>query len=235
MIKKIVNRAKNVNECQIVAQGVAKSFVQGDVRTEVLRDVTIAFQQGHTYAIMGVSGTGKSTLMHILAGIDVPTEGEVLFNDRSLRTLNKRERKYFLNRSVGLLFQSPYLIRELSVLENVVFPALISGDSRCKAISKARVLLQEVGLSEREKSCPSALSGGQQQRIAIARALINKPAFLLADEPTGNLDIITGRRIVDLLLDCNKKWGMGLIITSHDAYVAQSMEKVFQLSRGQIV
>ncbi len=219
---------------ELVVQDVSKQFVQGRVQIDVLKNVSISFVQGNTYAIIGVSGTGKSTFMHILAGLDVPTTGVVLFNERALHTYSANEHATFLNQSIGLVFQSPYLLRELSVIENIMLPGLIAGKGQALIKKKAQKLLAQVGITDKMYSKPSALSGGQQQRVALARALCNEPVFLLADEPTGNLDIETGKVIIDLLLACQKEWGMCVIVTSHDPYVAQTMAEVYQLAGGSL-
>ncbi len=223
-----------MNVAQLVVEDVSKYFMQGQDKINVLSNVSVQFVQGNTYAITGVSGTGKSTFMHILAGLDVPTTGQVLFNGRALHTLSAQNRAQFLNQSIGLVFQLPYLLAELSVIENVMLPGLIGGKTQDQCTKKAQQLLQQVGISEKAHSKPLALSGGQQQRVAIARALFNEPAFLIADEPTGNLDIETGKAIVDLLLQCQQEWKMGIVVSSHDAYVAQTMDAVYTLAGGQL-
>lgn len=223
-----------MSEQRITARGVTKSFGQGAARRVVLHGINAQFEHGKTYAISGVSGTGKSTLMHLLAGLDLPSEGEIFFNGHSLAALSTAQRSAFLSTTVGLVFQSPYLISELSVQENVMLPALIAGRNRARAEKKVATLLKKVGLDDRALDAPSSLSGGQQQRVAVARALVNEPAFLLADEPTGNLDVKTGKQIVDLLLECQREWGMGIIVTSHDAYVAKSMQTVLKLHDGSL-
>lgn len=219
---------------ELIADKVTKSFTQGQIRTEVLKGISIRFVRGATYAITGISGTGKSTFMHLLAGLDAPTTGEVLFNGRVLHSLSAHERAQWLNQSVGLVFQLPYLIRELTVIENVMLPGLIAGKNRADCMQKAHELLEQVGIASESLRKPGALSGGQQQRVAIARALFNEPIFLLADEPTGNLDIKTGKEIVNVLCVCQQKWGMGIIVSSHDAYVAQAMNQAYQLADGQL-
>jgi len=219
-----------VNQFTITARTVKKTFAG----QEVLKGVDLTFEAGKRYAIIGVSGTGKSTLLHILAGLDNPTGGEILIAGKRLASFSKKEKQRFLSQNIGLVFQKPYLIRELSVEENVMMPALIAGAWKFKARKRAQELLNNVGLQSKEKENVCSLSGGEQQRVAVARAMMNKPSFLLADEPTGNLDHATGKKLVDLLCSCSKKWGMGLIVTSHDKYVAENMETIFQLHEGKV-
>jgi lipoprotein-releasing system ATP-binding protein len=222
------------NPAVLATHDLKKSFTQGDVHLEVLAGVSVAFQQGNTYALTGASGSGKSTFMHLLCGLDSPNAGTVTFNNKNIAEFTAYERQQFLNKSVGLVFQLPYLIQELSVLENVMFKGLLAGLSPAQCERKAQDLLHHVGLSKKAGGKPAALSGGQQQRVAIARAIFNEPAFLLADEPTGSVDIDTGMRIVDLLLTCQMQWGMGIIVSSHDAYVAESMSITYRLEHGML-
>lgn len=217
---------------QLIVQDLRKEYGYGAKYQEIIKGVSLAFNQGATYAITGVSGVGKSTLLHILAGLDRPTSGLVLFNDKNLGELTMGEQEQFLNKSIGLVFQYPYLIRELSVLENVMMKGLIAQQSVAESIPKAINLLKLVGLPDKADAHPASLSGGQQQRVAIARALFYEPVFLLADEPTGNLDNKTGREIVDLLMRCHQEWGMGLIVSSHDSYMVQQMGMIFELKDG---
>ncbi|MFI5332723.1 MAG: ABC transporter ATP-binding protein [Candidatus Babeliales bacterium] len=213
---------------------VSKQFKQGETATYVLTDVNALFTQGGTYAITGASGSGKSTLLYLLAGLDTPTTGNIYFNNELLNTLDEQKRTHLLNQSFGLVFQLPYLIAELSVLENVMLKGIIAGQAHDMCIEKAQQLLARIGLQEKAARNPLSLSGGQQQRVAIARALFNKPAFLLADEPTGNLDERTAHSIIDFLLECQQEWGMGMIISSHDAYVADAMQHVLHLHNGHL-
>lgn len=219
----------------LTAQEISKTFVQGTEKITVLSTINATFVQQKSYAITGISGSGKSTLMHIISGLDTPTSGTVLFNNQSIQAFSADERSHFLNQSIGLVFQSPHLIRELSVLENVILPGLIAGVAKNECIQRAEQLLHKVSLSDKKNQKPGELSGGQQQRVAIARALFNEPAFLIADEPTGNLDIMTGKAIVDLLVSCHHEWGMGLIISSHDEYVTQRMGEIYVLEQGTLV
>lgn len=216
----------------LAVENLHKTFVNGTNKLAILRGITIAFDQGSSYAITGVSGSGKSTFIHLLAGLDRPTAGIVSFNHINLATVKPADRDHFLQHSIGLVFQLPYLIAELSVLENIMMRGLIAGMKRAQCRSHAMELLDAVGLVEKASCNPCSLSGGQQQRVALARAIFSKPAFLLADEPTGSLDEHTAHDIVELLLTCQREWGMGIIVSSHDTYVACHMQTVYRLKDG---
>ncbi len=218
----------------LATQGISQNFIQGQESIIVLDNIDVLFTQEKSYAITGISGSGKSTFMHILAGLETPSSGTVLFNHKVLNTLSPSAHSHFLNTSIGLVFQSPHLLGELSVLENVILPGLINGKTKDECQLRAEGLLKKVGVFEKKDSKPGELSGGQQQRVAIARALFNQPAFLIADEPTGNLDLATGKAIIDLLLSCHDEWGMGIIISSHDDYVTERMDEIFILSKGKL-
>ncbi|MDR3549896.1 MAG: ABC transporter ATP-binding protein [Candidatus Babeliales bacterium] len=220
---------------ELSASCIKKNFAQGDVKLEVLKGVTYHFEKNKSYAITGPSGSGKSTLIHLLAGLDKPTSGHIYFNGRDISEFLEPERHIFLRQSLGLVFQLPYLIRELSVIENVMIKGMIDGADKLQARKDALELLKKMGIEHKADHASFSLSGGEQQRVAIARALFTKPAFLLADEPTGNLDVATGKLIVELLLSCQEEWHMGIIISSHDEYVAQRMEKILHLDNGLLV
>jgi len=213
-------------------QGLKKSFKKGSKATHILRGIDCSFSQDKTYAITGVSGTGKSTLMHLLAGLDAPTAGSVIYNGHSLARMSQEEQEHFLQKDVGLLFQLPYLIKELTVLENILLPTRIAGAEEGHAHTAAVELLKQVNLLHKKDVAPATLSGGQQTRVALARALVNRPSFLLADEPTGNLDEQMGKEITHLLCTLQKRWGIGLIISTHDRYVADAMEIRYRLHDG---
>jgi ABC-type lipoprotein export system ATPase subunit len=223
---------KNGN--RLVTQGIFQKFRQGEQQVIVLNNIDSIFMQEKNYAITGISGSGKSTFIHLLAGLDKPCAGNVFFNDRAINKFSSEELSLFLNKSVGLVFQSPHLIGELSVIENIMLPGMIGGQNKNDCEKRAEQLLKKVGLVDKKDQKIGELSGGQQQRVAIARALFNEPAFLIADEPTGNLDLATGTAIIDLLLSCHQEWGMGLIISSHDEYVAEKMDEIYVLSEGKL-
>ena len=216
----------------LAVENLHKTFSNGANELAILRGITVSFDQGSSYAITGVSGSGKSTFIHLLAGLDSPTAGTVSFDGQNLATASINEKDHFLQHSIGLVFQLPYLIAELSVLENVMIRGLVAGTSRAECKKRASELLEAMAMADKMLSRPLSLSGGQQQRVALARAIFSKPAFLLADEPTGSLDEHTGLNIVELLLSCQREWGMGIIVSSHDAYVARRMGTVYQLKEG---
>ncbi|KKQ33144.1 MAG: ABC-type transport system, involved in lipoprotein release, ATPase component [candidate division TM6 bacterium GW2011_GWF2_37_49] len=217
---------------KLIANMVCKDFFQGDKAMPVLNGVSVEFEKGKTYAITGVSGSGKSTLLHILGGLDVPTSGTVLLNDLDIYSLKASAKERILNQRFGFVFQFHYLIKELTVLENIIVVGLIKGQARKECIARAEELLVEMGLPDKRNNYPSQLSGGQQQRVAIARAVFNKPCFLLADEPTGNLDKQNAQTVVDLILRAQSDWGMGVILCSHDPDVYNKMGMVYNLHDG---
>lgn len=219
---------------KIYCEKITKSFTSVNKTSTILKDVDYTFFSENTYAIMGISGTGKSTLLHILSGLELPTSGSVFFNDQNINTFSPLDKQNYLLSSIGLIFQNAYLLSELSVIENVMLKGLISGISYENSEIDALELLSLVGLSGKEKNSPSMLSGGEQQRVAIARALFTKPKFLLADEPTAHLDEKTRNQILDLLLSCQKKWGLGLIIACHDPVIANAMDTKLTISDGSL-
>ena len=207
---------------------VKKSYGPSGKTITVFENISCMFQQGVTYAIHGVSGSGKSTLLHLLGGLDMPTTGTVLLDDKNIATLGRA----FLQDTVGFVFQAHYLVNELPVIENIMLPGLVKGLALKYCQERAHELLALVGLGDKAQALPTELSGGQQQRVALARALFNKPAFLLADEPTGSLDADNAQLVVDIILAANKAWGMGVVICSHDAAVYNRMDYVFFLDHG---
>lgn len=217
---------------KLTAKNLCKSFWSEKKELKVLNQININFNKGESNAIVGVSGSGKSTLMHLLGGLDVPSSGSVFFDENDIFKLKQAAKEKFLNSNLGFVFQFHYLIKELTVLENIMLMGLIKGEDKSECEKRANELLKKVGILEKAHSYPTQLSGGQQQRVAILRAIFNKPSFLLADEPTGDLDADNAKAIVDLLLDCQKEWGMGLIICSHDKFVYSRMQNIFRLHEG---
>lgn len=223
-----------IKKAELQTKNLAKQFIQGKNCLHVLSDISVSFTQGESYAITGVSGSGKSTLLHLLSGLDCPTTGTVLFNGQDIASFASKNRLQLLNKNIGLVFQQPYLINELSVIENCMIRGFIANQSATTGVTHALSLLKAVGLADKAYCKPATLSGGQQQRVALVRAIFNKPSFLIADEPTGSLDTSTGQEIIELLVHCQKEWGMGVIVSSHDPQVAQRMEKIYRLHDGQL-
>ncbi len=220
-------------------ENLVKIYMQAGVTTEILKGVTYNFTAACSYAISGVSGTGKSTLLHLLAGIDQPTSGCVAYDDVNLCDMARDDKVHFLQQAIGLVFQDSHLIKELTVIENVMLKALIAGTAVAgtahqESFKKAMHMLEQVDLADKANHHPLSLSGGQQQRVAVLRALFNQPQFLLADEPTGNLDAENACVVLELLMKGVTE-GMGLIICSHDPMVARAMHKRLVLERGILV
>jgi lipoprotein-releasing system ATP-binding protein len=221
------------------AAGVRKSYRMGATRVEVLKGVDLTVRQGEFVAIVGASGSGKSTLLHILGGLDRPDKGVVEFDGRDLNRMRARELNRFRNEMVGFVFQFYHLLDELNVLENVVLPAMVSRTvlgwllSRRVAKRRAMELLEQLGLKDRVRHKPYQLSGGERQRVAIGRALMNQPRLLLADEPTGNLDSVTGSGILNVFEQLNRA-GQTIIMVTHDERVAARAQRVIVLEDGRI-
>jgi ABC-type lipoprotein export system ATPase subunit len=216
------------------ARGLRKSYILGKRTLEVLRGVDVEIARGDFVALRGASGTGKSTLLHLLGGLDSPNAGEIFFDGQNVSKFSDGELTHFRNRRVGFVFQSYHLLPELTALENVCLPARVARIGVESAMRRAEQLLTRVGLQGRLDHKPSELSGGEQQRVAIARALINEPELLLADEPTGNLDSHTGSEIIELLKSLQPEKQMTLVIATHDGKVAGSAPRVIELVDGQI-
>lgn len=210
-----------------------KSFGNGDKRVDVLKGIDLLFRPGERAAIVGASGVGKTTLLHILGTLDRPTSGKVLYEQRDVFCLDDRALARFRNREIGFVFQFHHLLPEFSALENVMMPCLIHGTSKSEAESRAEAILTQVGLGHRLTHKPGELSGGEQQRVAVGRALVMDPKVLLADEPTGNLDTKTGESVFELLLDLNRTKGVALIVVTHNLKLATRMPRQIQLVDGK--
>lgn len=212
-----------------------KSYFLNGKRIDVLRGVNVRIEKGELVSLIGASGTGKSTFLHVLGTLDAPAAGSLLFEGRSVFEMNDAQVAEFRNQTIGFVFQSHYLLPEFSALENVAMPALIHREDRRSALKRARELLDRVGLGERSEHKPGELSGGESQRVALARALMLKPALLLADEPTGNLDPATGEGIHQLLRDINRDLGVTAIVVTHNEVLAKSLPRQLRLLSGQVV
>jgi len=211
-----------------------KTFIKDGKRIEVLKDLDLDVQRGESLSIVGASGAGKSTLIHILGTLDHPTSGEVIIGGSDVFRWDGGKLAAFRNRMIGFVFQFHHLLPEFSSLENTMMPALIGGMAGRKAKEKAETVLKEVGLGDRLAHKPGELSGGEQQRVAVARALVMEPEIILADEPTGNLDTETGRRIEDMLISLNRERGITLVVVTHNASLAQRMSRSIGLQDGKI-
>jgi lipoprotein-releasing system ATP-binding protein len=220
---------------EIRVRGLSKVFETKGGKVEALRGIDLDISGGETLAIVGVSGSGKSTLLHILGTLEKPTEGEVYYGDTNVFKQNEGELTAFRNREIGFVFQFHYLLPEFSALENVMMPCLIGGLSSEKAKDMARDILGRVGLDLRLEHRPGELSGGEQQRVAIARAVVLKPKVILADEPTGNLDLDTGVSILDLFLMLNEEYGITSVLVTHNQEIAGRLHRRIRLSNGKIV
>lgn len=219
----------------IAVRRLRKQFQAPGGIIEVLRGIDLDIQRGERIAVVGTSGAGKTTLMHILGGLDYPTSGDVVFDDQSLAQLRGGALDAFRNRTVGFVFQFHQLLPEFTALENVMMPCLIAGEQRSDAAAKAEALLAEVGLSRRLEHKPGALSGGEQQRVAIARALVNTPRLLLADEPTGNLDSGSSDAIMALLDQMHRTRGLTLVIVTHNLSLAAGLDRTLRIDDGVLV
>ncbi len=223
------------NSIILQCQNLTKRYQQGDLDVDVLKGVDLSIDNGERVAIMGASGSGKSTLLHLLGGLEKSTGGNVILDGEDLNTISASKLSKLRNRSLGFIYQFHHLLGEFSILENVAMPVLIAGHSISSAQQQAAELLGRVGLGHRIQHKPGELSGGERQRAAVARALINRPKCVLADEPTGNLDSKTAEQIYQLMLELNQELQVSFLIVTHDPVLAQRMDRVLYMEDGVIV
>ena len=218
----------------IVVANVVKHYTDAGRLVRVLEGVGLEVKRGEKIAIVGESGVGKSTLLHILGALDDPTSGTVHYGDATLQSLSPRALATFRNREIGFVFQFHHLMADLTAEENVMMPGLIAGNGWDQARSDARAILERVGLRDRLDHKPGELSGGEQQRVSVARAVVMSPRALLADEPTGNLDPATGEEVQRLLIELNRERGVALIVVTHNPRLAAAMDRVMRLENGRL-
>jgi len=218
------------------AQHITKSYYEGteETRLIVLDDLDFSMKQGSIVSITGLSGSGKSTFLHILGTLDQPDSGNIIFKERDIRSFNESDLAHFRNMNIGFVFQFHHLLPELTTVENVAMPKMISGRSYKESIRASEELLKSLDLIERRFHYPHQLSGGEQQRVAVARALINNPDIVLADEPTGNLDSIHSRELTDLIWSLNERFDTTVLLVTHNDELAKRADEVYNLMDGKL-
>ena len=218
----------------IRAERLGKTYAEGKLHTPVFDGLDFHVDAGETVAILGASGAGKSTLLHLLGGLDTPTSGEVYVAGQKMSALSDAARGQLRNRALGFVYQFHHLLPEFTALENAMLPVLLGGSGVPEASSRAKALLESVGLGHRLEHKPGELSGGERQRAAVARALVNRPACVLGDEPTGNLDEKTAATVFELMLELNRAQRTSLVLVTHDRRLARRLDRVLELHDGKL-
>ena len=215
---------------------IEKSFIQANgSRLTVLKDINLNSKRGEFISITGASGSGKSTLLHLIGNLDLPDSGKILYDNKNIFEYDSEEKSFYRNKVVGFIYQFHYLLPELSVLENISMPYLLNKFDKDTAFSKSKDLLKKIGLQDKVDYFPEQLSGGERQRIAILRSLINEPNIILADEPTGNLDIKTGEMVFNLFKDLVKEFNLTAIVVTHNEELARTSDKIYRLEDGILI
>ena len=221
----------NIIECR----SLSFSYIDGNNQTSVLNNLNFEVELGDSIAILGQSGCGKSTLLNLIAGLDSPSEGDMLINNTNIAKLNEKDRTELRSNNFGFVYQFHHLLNDFSSIYNVALPLLIRGDNKESAILNSKKILTKVGLDNRLNHNPSELSGGERQRVAIARAMVTEPACILADEPTGNLDAKNAKDVLELILELNENNTTSLLIVTHDLSIANKMNRKLTLSNSKLV